>query len=421
MPQLARLRVDRFRNARPGIDLKFGPTFNVLLGKNATGKSTLLDLIAAATNDDLSPYSEEEGGYDITYWLAKDDREVEVHAARKRAMLGQEAAERGNEKVYDDTSTIVLRTANVETDRFEVSGATGNWLQADGSKRTFELRLGTSGRRVALRALFAVADFGDVHATAGARRIRDALDIIGFWGEVPRFDEALGTFSAIGQAQFQLGREGSGGGHGSFGAWLPIEFVRVANEPATGEALVVPFTKLGQLATIPQLLGFTSAELRPRLLARSQDGEKVTSKYLGFDCLFARADGSKVSYGLLSFGQKRLFAFLWYLAVRQDRPVVADELLNGLHHEWIRACFDRMEGRQSFLATQHPLLLDHIPVTSIEAAETTFIRCSSVVSSNGGEQLDWRNFDHEEAERFFIAYQTGIQQVSEVLRSEGLW
>ncbi len=46
MVRLTRLKIDRFRNVKPGTDLRFGPTFNVLLGKNATGKSTLLDVIA---------------------------------------------------------------------------------------------------------------------------------------------------------------------------------------------------------------------------------------------------------------------------------------------------------------------------------------------------------------------------------------
>jgi hypothetical protein len=51
-------------------------------------------------------------------------------------------------------------------------------------------------------------------------------------------------------------------------------------------------------------------------------------------------------------------------------------------------------------------------------------RSASIACANDpyeGDCLAWRNFDEEEAERFFIAYQTGIQQVSEVLRTEGLW
>ena len=204
-------------------------------------------------------------------------------------------------------------------------------------------------------------------------------------------------------------------------SWVPQEFLLAAYAPLSSDPFVASFDRLQWLKEIPAILGFTSAALRPRLLTRSQEGEKVTTRYQGFDCIFQRADGSQISHELLSFGQKRLFSFLWYLAVREELPVVADELLNGLHHEWIEVCFDRLRDRQSFLATQHPLLLDHIPVESREAVRTTFIRCSLESGPDGRERMAWRNFDEDEAERFFVAYQTGIQQVSEVLRTEGLW
>ena len=169
------------------------------------------------------------------------------------------------------------------------------------------------------------------------------------------------------------------------------------------------------------MIGFRSAELRPRMFRQSQAGETETTEYQGFDFLFHRTDGSTISHDLLSFGQKRLFSFLWYFAVRDKLPIVADELLNGLHHEWIEVCFDRLRDRQSFLATQHPFLLDHIPIESADSVRTTFVRCAVERDPPGGERLAWRNFDEEEAERFFVAYHTGIQQVSEVLRTEGLW
>jgi hypothetical protein len=158
------------------------------------------------------------------------------------------------------------------------------------------------------------------------------------------------------------------------------------------------------MSDLPSLLGFTSAELHPRVLKRTQEGERVKTLYQGFDCLFRRTDGSQISHELLGFGQKRLFSFLRYVAVRKQSefgstsfPIIADELLNGLHHEWIRICLDRLYDRQSFLATQHPLLLDHIPIESAEAVRTTFVRCTLEQAPNGREQMAWRNFDEEEA------------------------
>lgn len=301
MVRLTRLKIDRFRNVKPGTDLHFGPTFNVLLGKNATGKTTLLDLIAAVTNDDLSAYAKEEAGFDLTWWLERGEDQVCRRAERAH----------GNSKVLPAQSR-------------------GDSAFGDDWQMVFESKGADVGR--------------------------------------------LGIFEGV-----------------------------------------------GPLADIPKILGFASGEMRPRLLRRSQRAGVVEDKYHGFDFLFRRADGSQVPYGRLSFGQKRLSAFLWYLAIRRDLPVVADELFNGLHHEWIELCFDHLYERQSFLVTQHPYLLDHVPIESAAGVEKTFIRCTLEVGPDGAEQMVWRNFTEDQAELFHVAHQTGIAHVSEILRSEGLW
>jgi len=49
---LQRLKVHRFRNVRPGTELAFSEHMNVLLGRNGTGKTTLLDLISVVLRSD---------------------------------------------------------------------------------------------------------------------------------------------------------------------------------------------------------------------------------------------------------------------------------------------------------------------------------------------------------------------------------
>jgi hypothetical protein len=95
--------------------------------------------------------------------------------------------------------------------------------------------------------------------------------------------------------------------------------------------------------------------------------------------VFRRRDASLISHERLSFGQKRLLAFLYYLEANPS-VVVADELVDGLHHRWIEKC--------------------------IEADR---------------ERMVWSNMTAYDAERFFEAYQVGIQHVSEILRTKGLW
>ena len=48
MLKLRWMKIERFRNVAPGLTLSFHDGLNVILGQNATGKTTLLELIAMA-------------------------------------------------------------------------------------------------------------------------------------------------------------------------------------------------------------------------------------------------------------------------------------------------------------------------------------------------------------------------------------
>jgi hypothetical protein len=415
MVRLTRLKIDRFRNVKPGTDLYFGPTFNVLLGKNATGKTTLLDLIAAVTNDDLSAYAKEDAGFDLTWWVEQDQERMKVRTAR--APTKSEAAtfkvHDEEETHFDDSWTISLESDESQNGAMNVNRARGTFSPRVGPARHFDVREGLATPGFIEHALLASGvEDGFVEyiwAMLTTRR------------NIGRFDEALAALDKITGSSFEFSRKGSRVTRGSLTNWLPTDLIKMIRNQTSDEPFVVSFEKIGSLREIPALLGFDSAQLRARLFRHSQDAEKKTTSYHGFDLLFHHPDGSRISHELLSSGQKRLLAFLWYLAVRGRLPVVADELLNGLHHDWIQICLDRLYERQSFLATQHPYLLDHVPIDTAQAVTKTFVRCTLEADPSGRKQMVWRNFTEDEAERFFVAYQTGIPQVSEVLRVEGLW
>src|SRR5262245_15965557 len=58
MAKLKRLKIEKFRNVET-TELPFGVGFNVLLGLNGTGKTTLLGLVAAVLSSDFSGMREE--------------------------------------------------------------------------------------------------------------------------------------------------------------------------------------------------------------------------------------------------------------------------------------------------------------------------------------------------------------------------
>jgi hypothetical protein len=99
---------------------------------------------------------------------------------------------------------------------------------------------------------------------------------------------------------------------------------------------------------------------------------------------------------------------------------VADELVNGLHHRWIRACIDALGQRQVFLTSQNPLLLDYLIFNTPEQVRSTFILCSWEGQKEQARML-WENMSQEAAEDFFDSYKVGFQQVGELLQAKGLW
>jgi len=96
---------------------------------------------------------------------------------------------------------------------------------------------------------------------------------------------------------------------------------------------------------------------------------------------FFFADGGFITQDRLSYGQKRLLMFYYYLASNPD-IVIADELVNGLHHQWIRAAIEEIGERQAFLTSQNPLLLDYLPFSSAEHVRKSFMLCTAELDEN---------------------------------------
>jgi hypothetical protein len=176
----------------------------------------------------------------------------------------------------------------------------------------------------------------------------------------------------------------------------------------------LPFLKFART-----LLGFASSYVTMSL------GEKTVSEgaealnYKGLQFRFVKATGDLLSHEYLSYGQKRLLAFSYYMASPSYLPIAVDELVNGLHHEWIDACVNELSARQSFLTSQNPLLLDCLSFDSLDHVRSCFLLCSAERAED--EKLRWRQMTREEAAIFFEAYEAGIQHVGDILRQKGFW
>ena len=419
MTVLNTLKIMRFRNVEPGTTLRFRNGYNILLGKNATGKTTLLELIGNAISLDLSDYAWEP--FKIEFQLTSNTRTMRVEAENARVadadsvdhayVHGVRPHELGGR------ANVVIEEAGRTLLRYTVDGATVD-IQAPGQQpRTYPLRFPIFGDNLLLPVLFATSHrqfAGDSYSLIQPFRIFRLV----------RFDESLAFFERITtESRIHLWFEPNGAVRG-FGSLAPVAVATLVAKAVKHRASLatVEIADLPLLAKLNSLLGFRAASLyveRLEKIAATEDAMEQAD-YGHFRFAFTRHDGSVIDHSRLSYGQKRLLAFHFWLATFEDFAV-ADELVNGLHHEWISSSIEALEGRQSFLTTQHPLLLDYLQFNTEHEVVDSFILCKSTTPVAGPERMRWANISEKDGCAFYRAYKAGIEHVSEILVSRGLW
>jgi len=92
--KLKRLKIETYRNVAPGTVLEFNDGFNVLLGQNGTGKTTLLKLIAMVTASRFG--SLKETAFSISYTLVSSSASIDVTI--------ENAHDNANQSLYENFS-----------------------------------------------------------------------------------------------------------------------------------------------------------------------------------------------------------------------------------------------------------------------------------------------------------------------------
>ncbi|MEQ1503889.1 MAG: AAA family ATPase [Myxococcota bacterium] len=386
-PHLRRLVLHRFRNIVPDTELRFDPGVNVVLGKNASGKTTLLRVLEAVLSGRMQLLWDEQ---------ASVSAEFEVDGERTTVRYSSDPGS---------------RTETLAVDAHRAGSRASLSFEGDFA------RLVVDGTEVSRSRHYKLE--GNVRGAVSELAVRDWTALRPFDDQLVRFPEDLSHFDRVMRGEVRVS------------ARPPGSFVTVVQSPTEWGSLLYreghlihPWHSLSDSAPRELVLvgtpihdaaremGFESAEVK----LRAVDTGASPVVYGDLDVALQRRDGSWVRAEQLSWGQKRLLS--WWL-VPAGRYWVSDELTNGLHHEWIERVLARMGGHQAFLATQNPLLLDHLEFGAADEVQRRIVACRT--AQNGRERLAWTNPTREQAERFFTAYQVGIQHVSELLRLEDLW
>jgi energy-coupling factor transporter ATP-binding protein EcfA2 len=410
MLKLRRLRVERFRSLARGTEFSFSDGINVLLGQNGTGKTTLLELISMVVRSDFSTLAKEE--FAIEYELSvpegesiiivvRNDR-VAIEQPQRPAELGQREAFRPSAEVFGGADRRLLLRYDAE------HGISGGEAPAYGPAGILApVDPGFLCFLIAPLPSFSRAYFRHLVQAGNAYRLDESLDL---FRRITSLEDTLGHVFV------------------NEGKWVPYPFsppfvpdsvvqkLMVSHEPKKPDYSLTD-DNLSLLATLKEMMGFTSSELHV-VVTEQRTPPTVQIGNLVFR--FWWEDGTFITHERLSYGQKRLVAFFYYIACNPD-IVIADELVNGLHHRWITASIDAIGPRQAFLTSQNPLLLDYVAITSAEEARRSFVLCRTEPRPGARPGWIWENMSAEDAAELFSAYGVGVEHVSEILQSRGLW
>jgi len=413
MVRLTKLEIRKFDGVEP-TTLTFGPGFNVLLGKNATGKTTLLEIIAAILRDHFEPLTHRSQEFEIAYELSTDAGPISVQLEVREPTFAID-------QVLDFDTPLAWREVRV-------SGHLAD-REFDFTSRAAGIVEAASNKLVNLPAsliwlpwlLLAVGDGKSGQRPFPQRvvnregRLDEALTV---WERWFRHDKASNLLRILNVDGHNTAMSGEGAPDALLDAFRDALGSDPSEHPE--RQIVLEATNVAALREAVGLFDLLNARLTYSVRSSTSAVEGGApgwlanySSELSFDSRY----GAIIPAEQLSFGQKRMLTFLLYEASTRGTPAVLDELVNGLHYEWVELCVEKLRDRQVFATAQNPLLLDLLGFESVEQVRETFIQCAR--GADG--RMAWTNFSEEQASEFFSAYEVGIQHVHEVLRAKGLW
>lgn len=455
MTRLRSLTIHRFRHVVPGCSIQFGDKTVALLGKNGTGKTTLLELLAAIWSWDFSAFANEELHIEYAFefrheqeppgWVRVTVQNVvePLEQLDEGASAGDYRTPSGQPASVGRERCVVRLAQLVPKQRHDYVISVENGL-AELTPADLEIYpLGPVGC-----SMFGWSKpFGTIKALVRSPlvMVNDVLSALITGQSVP-WDAVLMPIPSMGPSEMRFTEDVS---------WLASPLRKLMIEGLEGErfrnlalggfpfatsdmakaaasaipehprplptSLTLSSVEVPTLAAIAELMDLDMIEVRLDLEHGDADRKGVRSFSYRAPAIFVtKKDGTRLPLARLSYGQKRLFGMMWYLSLLPHVALI-DELANGLHYDLVEQVLHSLGERQSFLAMQDPLVLDHLVFADADDVRHCFVLCESELDSSGRESWRWSNFSEDAAQDVFESWAVGIQHVNQILRTRGLW
>jgi energy-coupling factor transporter ATP-binding protein EcfA2 len=435
MVRLASVEFTKLKNVRAGTRLTFPETGAVLLGKNGTGKTTLLQYLVALCTADMNAFvSDEPFDVSATFLLgtgASAKLRLQGVPSPRSAVSLEGSPNITRYLPTGESTTLEYRIISSDQKTRYIIVISDNRAELYHNDQPLCTPFPVTNRQYQLAdCIFRLVDLIAESKKPHPRVAQPAaLELIELQGALCRYDEGLDYFralteenssylsleiitpniknSSVKQIQGNVDR-------------IPADLLAALTHNWRSDSELESFsakhTQAQFLADFVDLCGFSAATVSAPIESRRVVGDDVLHGCKSLRFTFD-LHNDRISHAKLSFGQRRLLAYLYYLSCNTQIGI-ADELINGMHHEWIEHCLsEACANRQMFYTSQNPLLLDFLVFQSEAEVSERFVTCKW----NEHDGFVWDNFDTRTGQEFYRLYKAGIQHVSDILRTKNWW
>src|SRR5690606_12677028 len=190
MFKLKRLRIEQYRNVKPGTELRFDDGLNLILGQNASGKTTLLALLSAVCRSAFDGIADED--FVLEYELRSERFTVTARVAHRRAEPSDPDGVFGARPRWKDDYEVLIEDGQEEARALIVSSL---------APRPDSMRFSAGPEPMVMPSLVAlIASWSFIAASLsdrGPQWLGLRSDLLQTFAFSYRFDESLDCFSAM--------------------------------------------------------------------------------------------------------------------------------------------------------------------------------------------------------------------------------